>query len=324
MPAIRLPLSRLVLPSLLGLLIATPLWSPPARAMGLTVETGARCATPVSPPPPQTALPTAAEQRIPDSQAVAGRNHIAWVWFASPTLRYPHGALGSKTHAASLHALVRDGQNGWTTGSVELPLHRVFEDRVPRLVDLDGDGLDEILVIEADALRGAALVVWAVEPGDDETGAPPKLVRRATGPRAGSSFRWLNPVGVADFDGDGRADVASVTTPHIGGTLTLHHYRPPHLVPFAQTMDVSNHRMGALEQDLAVIVQRPGMRPTIVVPDMSRRALHALRWEAPGRWKELADLVPLAGQVERLDLRADGSACATLSDHSTSRVTLTH
>ena len=309
--------------ALAGLCVALPLWSTSAWAMGLVVEAATACAAPNAAPAPQTALPAAADQRIPDSQAIPGRNHIAWTWLASPTLRYPHGALGAKTHAASLHALVQDGRGRWTTASVELPLHRVFEDRVPRLADLDGDGQDEILVIEADALQGAAVVVWGVE-HSGQPGTPPQLVRRATSPRAGSTFRWLNPVGVADFDGDGKPDVASVTTPHIGGTLTLHHYRPPHLVPFARAMDVSNHRMGALEQDLAVIVEQPGTRPTIVVPDMTRRALHALRWEAPGQWKELADLVPLAGLVERLDLRSDGSACANLSDHTTSRVTLVH
>jgi hypothetical protein len=309
--------------TLAALCAATALWASPTQAMGLMVEAPSVCAAPTGPTSAQTPLPRAAEMRIPDSQAVPGRKQIAWVWLASPTLRYPHGALGAKTHAASLHALVQDGQGGWTTASVELPLHRVFEDRVPRLADLDGDGRDEILVIEADALRGAAVVVWGVEPSD-QPGTPPRLVRRATSPRAGSTFRWLNPVGVADFDGDGKPDVASVNTPHIGGTLTLYHYRPPLLVPFAKAMDVSNHRMGALEQDLAVIMEQPGTRPTIVVPDMTRRALHALRWEAPGQWKELADLALMDGLVERLDLRSDGSACATLSGETTSRVTLTH
>ena len=304
------------------LLTATLAGLPAAHAMDLEVQSATTCAAAVSPTPPRQPLPAQAAERIPDSQATAGRNHIAWAWFATPTLRYPHGALGAKTHAASLHAMVDDGRGGWALASVELPLNRVFEDRVPRLVDLDGDGNDEILVIEADALQGAALVVWGVEPGR-AAGDAPRLVRRATGPRAGSTFRWLNPVGVADFDGDGRPDVASVTTPHIGGTLTLHHYRPPHLVPFAKAMDVSNHRMGALEQDLAVILEQPGQHPTIVVPDMSQRALHALRWEAPGRWKELANLVPLAGRVERLDLRSDGTACATLADRSQSRIRLT-
>jgi hypothetical protein len=201
--------------------------------------------------------------------------------------------------------------------SLSLPVHRVFEDRVPRLVDLDGDGRDEIVLVVADALRGAALVVLGLAQRDGQT----TLVERARGPHAGSTFRWLNPVGFADFDGDGQLDVASVTTPHIGGVLTLHHWQPPALVPFARALDVSNHRMGALEQQLAVIVQQPGFRPTIVVPDMARQALHALRWEAPGQWHELADLQPLPGTVERLTPRPDG-ACAWLADGRVLRITL--
>jgi hypothetical protein len=114
-----------------------------------------------------------------------------------------------------------------------------------------------------------------------------------------------------------------VTTPHIGGVLQLLHYRPPALVPFARALDVSNHRMGALEQDLAVIVMQPDQRPTIVLPDMTRRALHALRWDAPGQWTELADLKPLPGLIERLTPQAQG-ACATLADGRAIGVTLTH
>ena len=46
----------------------------------------------------------------------------------------------------------------------QLPFHRVFEDRLPRLADLDGDGRDEIIVVESDAIRGAALVVLGLRP----------------------------------------------------------------------------------------------------------------------------------------------------------------
>ena len=81
--------------------------------------------------------------------------------------------------------------------------------------------------------------------------------------------------------------------------------------------------MGALEQDLAGIVTGSGHPPTILVPDMTLQALHALRWEAPGRWKELADLKPLPALVERMQPMPQG-ACLTLVDGRTLRVTLTH
>lgn len=319
----RLPcLQRLPDPRALGawaaLWVCLGLQPPVASAMGLTVtpHSGACSATePVS--PPLQPLPAQAAGRIPDSQAVAGQQDLAWVWLGSPTLRYPHRALGSPVHAGSVHALVRSRAGDWVVVERVLPLNRVYEDRVPRIVDLDRDGSEEMVLIEADLLRGASLVVLGVEQAADG----PRLSERARGPFVGSSFRWLNPVGVADFDGDGQLDLASVVTPHIGGVLQLLHVRPPALLPFAIALDVSNHRMGALEQELAVIVQQPGQRPTIVLPDMTRRALHALRWDAPGKWTELADLKPLPGLVERLTPLPQG-ACATLADGRTLRVTL--
>lgn len=262
-------------------------------------------------------LPVQAQARIPDSQAVLGQHDLGWVWLGSPTLRYPHRALGSPVHAASVHAQVKTAAGNWVLVQRVLPLNRVYEDRVPRIMDLDGDGSEEIVLIEADLLRGASLVVLGIEHGP----RGPQLMERARGPFVGTSFRWLNPVGIADFDGDGRLDLASVVTPHIGGVLQLLHYRPPLLVPFAQALDVSNHRMGALEQDLAVVLQRPGQRPTIVLPDMSRRSLHALRWDAPGQWTELADPHALPGLVERLTPWHAG-ACALLADGRSLRINL--
>jgi hypothetical protein len=289
-----------------------------AMAMGLTVQPSPQiCSVGEPSAVPLQPLPAQASQRIPESQAVAGHKDVAWVWLASPTLRYPHRALGSPVHAGSVHALVRSRSGQWVLVERTLPLNRVYEDRVPRIVDLDRDGSEEIVLIEADLLKGAALVVLGIE----HTPRGPVLTERAHGPFVGSSFRWLNPVGVADFDQDGHLDLASVVTPHIGGVLQLLHVRPGSLVPFASVMDVSNHRMGALEQELAVIVQMAGKRPTVIVPDMSRRALHALRWDAPGQWTELSDVHPLPGLVERLT-PMPGGACATLADGSMLRVTL--
>lgn len=286
-------------------------------AMGLQVEPAlAECSAPVfaTPAPPDTA-----RQRLPQSQAVSGQRDIAWAWLGSPTLRYPHGALGSGTHAASLHVLARTPKAGLQELVYTLPVRRVFEDRVPRLVDLDGDGRDEIILVEADTFTGAAVVVLGLRAGATQNTR--QLAELARSPSAGSAFRWLNPVGVADFDGDGHLDIASVITPHIGGVLTLYHYRPPRLEPYARTMDVSNHRMGMLEQRLAVIVEQAGHRPTIVLPDMQLGSLHALRWVAPGQWLELADPRPLPARVERLTPLA-GGGCLLLANGSWWRVSL--
>ena len=179
------------------------------------------------------------------------------------------------------------------------------------------DGSEEIVLVEANALRGASLVVMGVE----HTERGPILIERARSAFVGSTFRWLNPVGAADFDADGKLDLAMVLTPHIGGELQLLHYRPPSLVPYARALDVSNHRMGALEQTLAVIVHVAGQRPTVLVPDMTLRALHALRWDAPGRWTELGDVMPLPGRIERLSQTHRG-ACATLEDGRALRLTV--
>ncbi len=119
----------------------------------------------------------------------------------------------------------------------------------------------------------------------------------------------------------GQRDIASITTPHIGGTLTLYRYTPPRIEPFAKAMDVSNHQMGDPNLQMHAILDLPGQRPTVIVPDMSRRALHALRWEevdGKAQWKELADVKPLPGRVTYLmpAPHANSSACAQLADGS--------
>jgi FG-GAP-like repeat len=199
-----------------------------------------------------------------------------------------------------------------------------------RLIDLDADGRDEIVVVESDALRGSSIVVLGLRP--PQTTKPSATLHAITelarSAPTGGTFYWLNPVGAADFDGDGKLDIASVTTPHVGGILTLYHYQPPRLVHYAKAMDISNHRMGDPEQDLAVIVELPGLRPTVIVPDMTLTALHALRWEktdlvgATGRWKELADVMALPARIQRMT-PLPGGACVLLADGTWRRVSLT-
>ena len=293
-----------------------------SAAMGLKLElAAAQCGQAVL---AADAPPPAAAQRLAGSQVAQGQRDIAWAWLGSPTERYPHAALGSRTHAGSIHVLTAGPTGALQEIIYRLPINRVFEDLTLRLADMDQDGRDEIIVIESDLLRGASVVVLGLE--DSQTGK--NLKEKARSAPAGSTFRWLNPVGVADFDGDGKLDIAAVITPHIGGDLTLYHYRPPKLVPYAKAMDTSNHLMGSAEQQLAVIMQQLGLRPTIIVPDMRLKALHALRWEGNGpsaKFKELADVAELPAQVQRITLLAGAAntACVLLANNTWRRVVLT-
>ncbi|MES2631590.1 MAG: VCBS repeat-containing protein [Pseudomonadota bacterium] len=249
----------------------------------------------------------AAAQPIPDSQVATGTRDIRRAWLGTPVDRYGHAALGSRTHAATLHVVVA-GPSGDQELSLRLDEDRVFEDRLVRLQDLDADGRDEIIVVEARADHGAALVVFNV--AGPATAA--RLQERARSAYVGT-MRWLNPVGAADFDGDGRLELASVTTPHIGGILTLYRYDPPRLVPLAREADVSNHRLGAVEQRLSAVVSAPGAAPWVLVPDQSRRNLRMLGWHGDGGWRPVAQSVALPAAVERIEAHP-GGACVTLED----------
>lgn len=277
---------------------------------------GAHCAAAV--PTPQSP-PAAASKRIPDSQAVSGARSIAWAWLGTPSSHYAHVALGSAVHARSLHALVRQADGGLRQVALELAAGRVFEDRVPRLADLEGDGAEQIIVVESDPQRGSALAVVGLRLG---AGArQPVLAPLARGPYIGTPMRWLNPVGVADFDGDGRPDIAAVTTPHIGGVLTLYRYQPPLLEPVATLPGFSNHRNGSVEQQLSAIVHRPGQRPAVVLPGTDLRTLHAVRLDDTGQWKRQADPLLLPAPVQRIAPIAAG-ACVLMTDGRTVQVRL--
>jgi hypothetical protein len=106
---------------------------------------------------------------------------------------------------------------GGTPERVVLPDSEVFEDRTPRLADLDGDGRTEIITIRASLRQGGSVAVYGVR-GE-------QIVELGATPFIGRSNRWLNIAGIADFLGRGDLQIAFVETPHIGGTLKLATFR---------------------------------------------------------------------------------------------------
>ena len=212
--------------------------------------------------------------QLPQSRAARGYHDITGAWLAGPTNRYRHGVLGDDLEASRLVAETRAGKRL----QLDLPSRRVFEDLEPRLVDIDGDSRDEIIVVESDKFLGASLAVYGIIDG--------RLERIAATAFLGQPHRWLNPLGAGDFDGDGRLDIALVATPHIGGILRLYRFEPSDLSLFAEYPGISTHRMGSTELGLGRVVSA-NLRDQLLVPDQTRRVLMLLEW-SPDQWQVIA------------------------------------
>lgn len=190
----------------------------------------------------------------------------------APTDRYGHDVLGGNEYARLV--VVTDEAGTRREHVVELPADRVFEDVEARLFDPWGAGRAQaVAVVEASVAAGAMLAVYL--PGAD--GA---LERIAT-PPIGRRNRWLAPAGIADFDGDGTADIAYVEMPHIGGTLRFVTLYPGAagqggLVETASAPGFSNHRIG--EPFITSAVRDCGDgAPAVILPDFGWSGLMAVR-----------------------------------------------
>lgn len=236
---------------------------------------------------------------MPDEVVTRGAANIRAAWYRLPTDRYGHGALGDAIEAGGLALRTRRGR----VERLTLRTEAVFEDIAPRLVDLDGDGLLEVLAVKSYLEAGAALAVIETSDRGLRTAAESEPI--------GQANRWLNPVGVADFDGDGRPEAAAVVTPHIGGTLRLYEWRGETLVPDGEAAGFSNHVIGSRELGLAAVADLNGDGvPDLAVPDAARTTLRIVTF-AKGEFRDLAQATlaaPVTLAVIAADLNGDGRA----------------
>jgi hypothetical protein len=163
-------------------------------------------------------------------------SEIASARFAVDLDVYPHRIMGDIREKAVLIATDSSGRDHTVDLRETGPGHNVFEDIEPRVVDADGDGANDIVVVETSQTEGGQLAIYSLRRGE--------LTKVAATPHIGTRFRWLAPVGIADMDGNGTVDLAYIDRPHLAKTLRVWSWAPGGLTQIASLAGVTNHRIG--------------------------------------------------------------------------------
>jgi hypothetical protein len=214
---------------------------------------------------------------MPDGlvETSGGGGDIRSAWYGGPTTRYQHGVIGDTVEASTLFVKTATG----ATVSFDLPVSEVFEDRYPRLADLDGDGKIEVITIRSSTALGASVTVYSL---DGNT-----LVDWANTGFVGRPNRWLNIAGIAPFRGGPQREIAFVETPHIGGTLYVYAFADGRLKGVGELDGFSNHEIGTRELRLSAVADVNGDgRQDLALPSDDRRSLRIVGFVA-GQFAEL-------------------------------------
>ncbi len=231
---------------------------------------------------------------LPDARPVQvdleGRSeggHIALL--AGPDgSRYDHGVLGDALEATRVLWLERHALA--VLRELSLPPPHVFEDIALRPVALPGAHTARGLLTVRSGPDGGQLALVTADPA-----RPQGMRLAALGDTVGGRHRWLAPTT------DGR-HLAAVHTPHIGGVLHVYQAEGERLTRRRLHGDVSTHRIGTREIDLAAWL--PGL---LALPSQDGRQLRLFNPAA--HWAE-STAVPLPGRAVLTAALIDATALA--------------
>lgn len=204
-------------------------------------------------------------ERLPEKLVAFHSESGMSAQYIYPTNRYDHGILGDEIEGGALLINYKEQQYIF-----ELDSSFVFEDLQPRLVDLDNDGIPEIITILTKIGSGASISIYKLY--EDEISV------FASGEFIGTSYRWLNIAAIDDLDNNGEIEIAYVTTPHIGGNLHIAYIDGNQLKVKASISGVSNHKIRSRNLCLSVITYSSGLK-TLYVPNNDFDRILGFQWE---------------------------------------------
>ncbi|NVO54840.1 VCBS repeat-containing protein [Rhodobacteraceae bacterium B1Z28] len=218
------------------------------------------------------------------SLSAAAADVIISARYTEPTTRYAHGVLGDAIEYGALEIRVEDTSpqhNTFATDllyipsihtvTVRLPSDRVFEDLMPRLVEIDQSGMPKVLVVETQEDAGAQLAIY--------NALGHKI---ATTPHIGTRNRWLAPIGAADLDGDGNVEIAYIDRPHLAKTLRIWRFEDGSFNEIATLHGLTNHRIG--EDFITGGIRDCGTSPELIVASADWQKIVSVRYD--GEWKQ--------------------------------------
>jgi hypothetical protein len=206
-------------------------------------------------------------------------------WLHGETDRYRHFVLGGRFEASAISARDRSGR----LFTLELPPDAVFEDRLVRMTDLDGDRRIELAVVISRKTVGSSLALLGLRENS-------LRILAETAPN-GLENRWLNPSGIGRFLGGAARQIAIVRRPHLDATLELHAFDGGQLRRVASAEGYSTHRNGSRHQQLfAVLEGKGGLADRLAVPTRQRDAIAVLDFTRAGNPE--IKRIPLPGRAD--------------------------
>ncbi len=198
---------------------------------------------------------------VADSRVLTDSNGRALI-LTGPTTSYGHGVLGDRIEATGF-AIIANGSS-----HIDITISgRVIEGISAIWADIDKDAIREVTVTTSHPKDGARIDVY------NETGT-----LKAKGAPIGSGNRWRHQIAVAPFGPEGTMEIASIRTPHIGGTVEFFKLKGNKLSLTASKNGYSSHVIGSRNLDMAVAgdLDSDG-RVELLVPTNNMKALAGLR-----------------------------------------------